>query len=100
MCRLALLFTLLLVAGPSAAADTSDLSARAKEVFRGRCAECHSGAKARAGVNILDRDKLIEQEKVVPGKPDDSTVYQLISATDESVMPPKGRPALTTEQIE
>ncbi|HET6574506.1 MAG TPA: c-type cytochrome domain-containing protein [Fimbriiglobus sp.] len=98
MSRLAPLILTLLAAGPASAAD--DLAARAKEVFRGRCAECHSGTKARAGVNVLDRDRLIAKEKVVPGKPDDSPVYQLISATDESAMPPKGRPPLTAEQIE
>jgi serine/threonine-protein kinase len=100
MCRFAPLFIPLLAAGPAAAADPAELAARAKEVFRGRCAECHNGAKARAGVNVLDRDGLIKKEKVVPGKPDDSIVYQHISATDETVMPPKGRPPLTAEQVD
>src|SRR5262249_43911677 len=98
MTRVALLCALLL-ATSAVAADT-DVAARAKEIFRAHCAECHSGAKARAGVNILDRDGLIKKEKVVPGKPDDSTLYQLITATDESAMPPTGRPRLTAEQIE
>jgi serine/threonine-protein kinase len=99
MSRPAPLLALLLAAGPAAAAD-DDLAARAKEVFRGHCAECHNGTKARAGVNVLDRDGLVKKEKVVPGKPDDSTVYQLITATDESAMPPTGRPRLTAEQVE
>src|SRR5262245_60988654 len=98
MSRFALLAALLLAA-PAAAADT-DVAARAKEVFRAHCTECHGGPKARAGVNVLDRDGLIKKEKVVPGKPDDSTLYQLITATDESAMPPTGRPRLTAEQIE
>src|SRR5256885_1238203 len=55
MPRFAPLFALLLAAGPAAAAD-DDLAARAKEVFRGHCAECHGPTKARAGVNVLDRD--------------------------------------------
>jgi serine/threonine-protein kinase len=98
MPRFATLFALLLATGPAAAAD--DLAARAKEVFRGHCAECHSGTRARAGVNTLDRDALVKKEKVVPGKPDDSIVFQLITAADETVMPPKGRPPLTAEQID
>lgn len=89
----------LLLAGPAAAAD-ADVAARAKEVFRGHCAECHGGAKARAGVDILDREGLIRKGKVAPGKPDDSVVYRLVTATDESAMPPKGRPPLTAEQID
>ena len=95
MPRLAFLVALLLI-GPAAADD----AARAKEILRANCAECHAGAKARAGVNILDRDGLIKKAKVVPGKPDDSVLYQLITATDESAMPPTGRPRLTAEQVE
>ena len=98
MSRFALLSALFLAA--SAVAADTDVAARAKEIFRARCAECHSGPKARAGVNVLDRDGLIKKEKVVPGKPDDSTLYQLITATDESAMPPTGRPRLTADQIE
>src|SRR4051812_19504865 len=92
---------LALLSGPAAAAAAADpgVAARAKEVFRGHCAECHAGAKARAGVDVLDRDGLVKKGKVVPGKPDDSVVYQLVTATDESVMPPKGRPPLTAGQI-
>ncbi|MBO0700293.1 MAG: c-type cytochrome, partial [Zavarzinella sp.] len=92
------LLSALLVAGPVTAAD--DVAARAKEVFRVHCAECHGGAKARAGVNVLDRDGLVKKEKVVPGKPDDSLLYQLVTATDESAMPPTGRPRLAAEQVE
>jgi serine/threonine-protein kinase len=99
MSRFTLLSALLYASVPATAAET-DVAARAKEIFRAHCAECHSGAKARAGVVILDREVLIKKEKVVPGKPDDSTLYQLITATDDSAMPPTGRPRLTAEQIE
>lgn len=98
MSRLAPLFVLIAIL-PAAAGD-ADLAARAKEVFRAHCAECHSGAKARAGVNVLNRDGLIKKEKIFPGKADDSVLYQLITATDESVMPPTGRPRLGAEQVE
>src|SRR5262245_28307205 len=98
MCRLTLLVAVLLAAGPVSAAD--DTAARAKEVFRAHCAECHGPVKTRAGVNVLDRDGLIKKEKVVAGKPDDSLLYRLITATDESGMPPTGRPRLTAEHIE
>src|SRR5262245_56897281 len=98
MSRITPLVALLLAAAPAVAAD--DLAGRAKEVFRAHCAECHGGAKARAGVNVLDRDGLIKKEKVVPKKPDDSVLYQLVTATDESVMPPTGRQRLNAEQAE
>jgi serine/threonine-protein kinase len=99
MSRAILLVAVLASAGPAIAAD-ADPAARAKEVFREHCAECHAGPKARAGVNVLDRDGLIKKEKVVPGKPDDSLLYQLVTATDESGMPPTGRPRLSAEQAE
>src|SRR5689334_527094 len=38
--------------------------------------------------------------EVVAGKPDDSVLYQLVTATDESAMPPTGRPRLTAEQAD
>src|SRR5262245_41124328 len=96
MYRFALFVTL--ISGPAAAAD--EVAARAKEVFRAHCTECHGAVKTRAGVNVLDRDGLIKKQKVVPGKPDESVLYQLVSATDESSMPPTGRPRLSAEQIE
>jgi mono/diheme cytochrome c family protein len=99
MSRSALL-VVLLSCGPVVAADPADVAARAKEIFRSHCTECHSGSKARAGVNVLDRDGLVKKEKVVPNKPDDSLLYQLVTATDESAMPPTGRPRLTAEQTE
>src|SRR5262245_3842566 len=94
------LFVALLACGPVVAADPADIAGRAKELFRAYCAECHSGPKARAGVNVLDRDGLVKKEKVIPNKPDDSLLYQLVTATDESAMPPTGRPRLTAEQTE
>jgi len=100
MCRFALLSALFLACASASAGSAATIASRAKEVFRANCVECHGVAKARAGVNVLDRDGLIKKEKVVPGKPDDSILYQLITATDESAMPPTGRPRLTAEQVE
>src|SRR5205823_6376555 len=98
MCRFAPPVVLVLAGGLTA--GDADLAARAKEVFRVHCAGCRGGAKARAGVNVLDRDGLIKKEKIVIGKPDYSVLYQLITATDESAMPPTGRPRLSAEQVE
>src|SRR4051794_29083041 len=98
MSRLAPL--LALIAALPAAAGDADLAARAKEAFRAHCAECHGGAKARAGVTVLDRDGRIQKQKAVPGKPDDPVLSQLVTATDESLMPPTGRPRLSAEQVD
>ena len=50
----------------SARADDAPLAARVKEIFRAHCRECHEGAKANAGVKILEHATLLEKEKVAP----------------------------------
>ncbi len=94
----AILLALFAVCG-AARADDAALAARVKEIFRGHCLECHGGAKTNGGVKILDRALLIEKEKLLPKKPDESAVYYLPAATDDSVMPPQGRPKLPAEDI-
>ena len=76
------------------------LAARAKEIFRAHCFECHGGTKTNGGVKILDRELLVKKEKIVPGKPDDSYLVQLITAEDDNVMPPSGQPKLNAQDIE
>src|SRR5262245_670133 len=58
----------------------AQLAAATKEIFRARCLECHGGAKAADGVQILNLQLLVDKKKIVPGKPDDSSVLSLISA--------------------
>jgi serine/threonine-protein kinase len=89
--------------GPAAAAGTagnSPLPAQVKEIFRTHCFECHGGSKTNAGVKILDQALLLAKNKVVPGKPDESLLFQLITAGDDSVMPPQGQPRLGPEDVE
>ncbi len=76
------------------------LAARAKEIFRAHCFECHGGTKTNGGVKILDRELLVKKEKIVPGKPEDSYLVSLITANDDTVMPPSGQPKLNAEDIE
>jgi mono/diheme cytochrome c family protein len=77
------------------------LAARVKEIFRSRCLQCHGGSKTNAGIKILDHDLLVHRKaKVVPGKPDASELYQLITASDDSVMPPAGQPRLGQADID
>src|SRR5262249_7061037 len=77
------------------------LAARVKEVFRARCLECHGGSRTVAGVRGLDHEILVKRKKkIVPGKPDDSPLFQLVTASDESVMPPPGQPRLAVEDID
>jgi serine/threonine-protein kinase len=90
---------------PSAAQPAPDdpaaLAARVKEIFRTNCFECHGDKEPKVGVRVLDVDNLVaRKKKVVPGKPDDSKLFQAISATDDNVMPPDGRPRLSQQDID
>jgi serine/threonine-protein kinase len=80
--------------------DSAETAARVKEVFRTHCLECHGGSKTTAGVKILDRELLVRKEKVIPRRPEESLLFQLITAKDNSVMPPAGQPRLAAEEVE
>jgi serine/threonine-protein kinase len=84
-----------------AAAAGPALASRVKEIFRTRCYACHGGSKTNAGIKALDRDLLVQKKKkVVPGRPDDSELFQLLTADDDSAMPPPGQPRLPAEEID
>ncbi len=108
MRRFSLFVLMLIASSPASRADepavrrdeAATLAARVKEIFRANCLECHGGAKTNGGVKILDHALLIEKEKLVPGKPDESAVYYLPAATDDTVMPPEGRPKLSREDLD
>jgi serine/threonine-protein kinase len=76
-----------------------ELSSRVQDILKKNCFECHGGKKTSAGVKILDRELLVSKQKITPGKPDESLLLQMVQATDESRMPPEGRPALTVAEI-
>jgi serine/threonine-protein kinase len=78
----------------------AERAARVKEVFRVHCLECHGGARKQAGVAILDHGLLLKKKKVVPGKADESLLFQLVIATDDTVMPPPGQPRLRQDEID
>ncbi|HBI45205.1 MAG TPA: hypothetical protein DDY78_20470 [Planctomycetales bacterium] len=92
------------VAAPAVAAEPAapveNLAASVKELLRGNCFDCHGGSRTNAGVKILDRELLVNKKKLVPGKPDESMLFQLVTATDDSVMPPAGRPRLKPDAAE
>jgi serine/threonine-protein kinase len=83
-------------AGPAGA-----LAAEVKELFRARCFACHGGDRGTEGnVVILDYGQLTTKKKVLPGNADGSKLFKLITANDDSVMPPGTEPRLSAEQTE
>ncbi|MFO0822857.1 MAG: protein kinase [Gemmataceae bacterium] len=82
----------------------SDLAAQTKAIFLTHCYECHQLKEAKGGIAIMDHNLLLHTRAVViPGKPKESEVYQLL-VTDEDdplLMPPKETfPRMTDEEID
>src|SRR5438270_2488120 len=88
LCTLGLALPLL--AGVSPARGGQDLGDRAHAVLRTHCGRCHGpGGPARGGFDyVLDRDRLVARNKVVPGHADGSALYQLVR---QGEMPPPGQ---------
>ena len=72
-------------AGP----DEAELAVKAEAILRANCYRCHGQAgNVEGGLNyMLDRDKLVAHQKVVPGSPDDSPLFRRVAA---GKMPPPG----------
>ena len=73
-----------------------------KRIFVAHCYECHKYDVAEGGIKILNHRLLLTVRKVVlPGDPDGSELYQLITRRpgDETVMPPPSAKRLTTEDV-
>src|SRR5947209_8655060 len=83
------LLAVLLAAAPLRAEPPAALAARAQAILKANCHRCHGRDGAlEGGFNyVLDRDKLVARQKVVPGKPDESLLFKRVAA---GKMPPEG----------
>ncbi|QDU76773.1 Planctomycete cytochrome C [Bremerella volcania] len=79
--------------------DEARLAAKVKEVFRSRCLECHGGSAVQGGVEVMKVAELREMEYAMPGEPDDSLLYQVLTEEDEDARMPLGQPALDADEI-
>jgi serine/threonine-protein kinase len=88
--------------GPPGPRDSpAQLAAQVKDIFRMHCWECHGGTSKKSGLDIFDHARMLKKETVIPGKPEDSPLFSRVSApdTDGSIMPPKGQPRLSPDEI-
>jgi mono/diheme cytochrome c family protein len=87
-------------AAPSTAPH-SELAAKTKALFHKRCYKCHRYDVAKGGIKILHHRLLVTVRKVVvPGRPEDSELFQLLtSSNDEARMPPAPAKRLSPEEI-
>jgi mono/diheme cytochrome c family protein len=79
----------------------SELAAKTMGIFHKHCYQCHKFDVAKGGIKILNYRLLVNVRKVVvPGKPEDSELYKLITSTDKaSRMPPSEKRPLSPEAI-
>ncbi len=89
----------------TAQAETKvDFVTQIKPLFEGTCVSCHNEDKAKGEYRMDTKEfafaggDLYPDETIIPGKPDDSSVYWMTTepADSEDVMPPKKQ--LTVEQ--
>jgi serine/threonine protein kinase len=78
----------------------SPLAAEVKDLFRERCYACHKFDNAQGGIKIMNHDLLVAKRKViVPGRPQESELFRLISGRATPVMPPPNA-QLTAAEID
>jgi mono/diheme cytochrome c family protein len=75
-----------------------DLEPRVLQVFAANCAKCHGPGSLNAGGidYILDLEELVLNDKIEPGDPENSRVYQRMTMVD-SPMPPWSEAQRPTE---
>jgi len=80
--------------------DAQKLSATVKDILRSRCFDCHGGTSTQGDLSVLNHAELLAKKYVVPGKPDESSLYQIIVETDDDVRMPKQAPPLNDNERE
>lgn len=74
-------------------------------IFNTKCLSCHNMEKAKGGLNLANAESVLKGGKngklFVPGNPEISLLLERIHLPfdDEERMPPKGKPALTEEEM-
>lgn len=83
------------------AAPYSEWAATTKALFANRCYKCHRYDVAKGGIKILHHRLLVAVRKVVvPGRPEDSELFQLVTTSDDDVrMPPAPAQRLSPAEI-
>ncbi len=81
-----------------ARADDADLAAKARAVLQAHCKDCHGGdGKAKGGFDyVLDRERLVNRNKIVPGKAAQSPLFLRVR---DGQMPPVGRKAPSADDL-
>lgn len=78
----------------ASAQDKVTFDDHVKPILRQRCASCHNPNKKSAGLDLTNYTNLMQGgaggESVVPGDPDDSYLFTVVTHAEEPYMPPNG----------
>lgn len=64
-------------------------------IFDAKCAKCHSGDNAKAGLIVNDYHSVVQDKFVSAAAPEESLIYTAIMGTSKKAMPPKSQPQLS-----
>lgn len=95
-CLLIVSSVLLPALGLAQTSTQVDFKTDVAPIFEEHCIKCHFGGSTHADLEITSRQKLLDQRAIVPGKPDQSVLYNTMK---NGLMPPPGSPKVTADQI-
>ena len=104
--RLSLLANIFLLAAPAfvTAVEPPDFNRQVLPVFRKYCNGCHNAKDAEGGLVLQDFARTLkggdDGQVVLPGKSATSRLWQRVTASDETRMPPKDQPVPTAQDLE
>jgi hypothetical protein len=88
----------------SAAGSRVDFDRDVLPIFRAACSKCHGPEKSESQLRLHDRSAVLKGgvsgAVIVPGQPEKSLLFELITDKDADLRMPKDSPALSNEQIE
>ena len=93
----------LLATGPASVQAKVDFVKQIKPLLERSCMKCHGAIKPKGKLRLDTRELTFKGgrsgEVIVPGDPDDSLLYELITlpADDDDVMPAEGKPLTKAE---
>jgi tetratricopeptide (TPR) repeat protein/mono/diheme cytochrome c family protein len=99
---LAYLVVLSLTPGTQAAEpEDALLGKQVQAILKANCHRCHGHDGANeGGFNfVLDRQRLVNRKKIVPGDADKSKLYRRLVSSDDPMPPPDEKPRPTAEEI-
>lgn len=86
---------------PVIAQMPDDFSHSVLPILKTHCVPCHGGREAKGSFSLNTRELLVDSGHVVPGKPAESHLLELIRSNDpEQQMPPADKPRLTSREVD